>query len=229
MSVISLIRHGQASFGQANYDALSPLGQQQAEHLGQHLRTRGIGFDAVYCGNMQRHRQTAAGCLAAMGKNLPVAILDGLNEYDHDAVLIAHRPDFADKNALHDFLQQQDHPHRAFQQLYAQAVQQWIHSDGQGYPECWQTFQTRTRHALAELLAHTTHCKHVAVFSSGGPITAMVQPLLDLPDHAVFRMNDLMPNASITKLLRTHQGLVVSSINEHSAFDGRFSSLLSYR
>ena len=231
MSVVSLIRHGQASFGHANYDQLSSLGQQQAQHLGQQLGARGIVFDAVYCGSMQRHRQTATTCLAAMALDLPIQILAGLNEYDHEAVLTAYRPDFADKNSMRNFLQQQTHPHRAFQQIYAQAVQQWINSDPSAnqYPESWPQFQTRTRQALTDLLAHTSQSKHVAVFSSGGPITVILQQLLDIPDASAFRINDMMPNASITKLLRTHQGLAVSSINEHSAFDGHHANLLTYR
>jgi len=34
MGTLYLVRHGQASFGAANYDQLSPLGQQQCGQLG---------------------------------------------------------------------------------------------------------------------------------------------------------------------------------------------------
>ena len=48
MATIYLIRHGQASFGKANYDELSDLGQQQATRLGQALAQRMPAFDAVF-------------------------------------------------------------------------------------------------------------------------------------------------------------------------------------
>ena len=47
MTCIYLIRHGQASFGQDNYDCLSQLGEQQAHLLGQHFSERNIQFDQV--------------------------------------------------------------------------------------------------------------------------------------------------------------------------------------
>ena len=34
MSVLTLVRHGQASFFAADYDRLSPAGEGQARHLG---------------------------------------------------------------------------------------------------------------------------------------------------------------------------------------------------
>ena len=40
MSSVILVRHGQASFGKADYDQLSDLGYEQARHLGRVLRER---------------------------------------------------------------------------------------------------------------------------------------------------------------------------------------------
>jgi len=65
MGAIYLLRHGQASFGSANYDQLSPTGHAQAQALGAALRTRGVTPDHVVCGTMQRHVDTAKGALAA--------------------------------------------------------------------------------------------------------------------------------------------------------------------
>ena len=62
MTAIYLIRHGQASFGKAEYDCLSELGQKQATHLGASLKARAILFDKVIIGGMQRHQQTATAC-----------------------------------------------------------------------------------------------------------------------------------------------------------------------
>ena len=67
MSVIHLVRHGQASFGADDYDLLSALGERQSRVLGQALA--GIGPRIVHAasGEMRRQRQTAEACLGAMG------------------------------------------------------------------------------------------------------------------------------------------------------------------
>ena len=57
MASIYVIRHGQASFGAANYDKLSELGCRQAEVLGHYLRECNIHFDAVYSGDLQRQQK----------------------------------------------------------------------------------------------------------------------------------------------------------------------------
>ena len=44
MASLYLIRHGQASFGSANYDQLLPLGQRQADVSGQFFADVGLHF-----------------------------------------------------------------------------------------------------------------------------------------------------------------------------------------
>ena len=63
MPVIYLIRHGQASFGAENYDALSDHGWEQSRVLGRHLREQNLGVPRVLCGAMRRHRETAEAAL----------------------------------------------------------------------------------------------------------------------------------------------------------------------
>ena len=60
MAELFMVRHGQASFGTGNYDQLSALGERQGVWLGEYFAERGIAFDRVVTGSMQRHRQTAA-------------------------------------------------------------------------------------------------------------------------------------------------------------------------
>src|SRR5271168_3757589 len=58
MALLTLVRHGQASFMQDDYDKLSALGQQQSTALGQYwLRTQ-AGIDQVYYGPAKRHVHT---------------------------------------------------------------------------------------------------------------------------------------------------------------------------
>jgi broad specificity phosphatase PhoE len=58
MLVVHLIRHGQASFGQNNYDKLSTLGEQQCELLGRFCSEKNCVADLSLCGPMVRHRET---------------------------------------------------------------------------------------------------------------------------------------------------------------------------
>ncbi|MDI3338226.1 histidine phosphatase family protein [Defluviimonas aestuarii] len=85
MTELTLIRHGQANSGartEADYDRLSPLGQQQASWLGEHLRLTG-GFDRVISGTLRRQRETAE---ALNLDARPHALDERLNELDYFAL-----------------------------------------------------------------------------------------------------------------------------------------------
>ena len=58
MSVLLLVRHGQASFGAADYDQLSSLGEEQSRLLGASLAARGVRPDLVLRGSMKRARRS---------------------------------------------------------------------------------------------------------------------------------------------------------------------------
>ena len=93
MASIYLIRHGQASFGQQNYDDLSDTGVQQAKVLGRSLQNRVDQFDRVYLGTMQRHAQTAEHCFAQNENATDTQSWNkhsGWNEYDHQDILPCH-------------------------------------------------------------------------------------------------------------------------------------------
>ena len=92
MGKLYLVRHGQASFGAADYDQLSALGEQQSRRLGQWFLARSIRFDAVFTGTLRRHAQTLAGIEQGMHARHEAQALPGLNEYDSEAVVHAIHP-----------------------------------------------------------------------------------------------------------------------------------------
>lgn len=59
MTTLLLARHGQASFGQENYDQLSELGTLQAKMLGQHYGNSQRRIDAIFSGSLVRQRDSA--------------------------------------------------------------------------------------------------------------------------------------------------------------------------
>jgi broad specificity phosphatase PhoE len=58
MGTLHLVRHGQASFGAADYDQLSELGTRQCVALGEWMARRGLRFEAVLRGSLRRHVQS---------------------------------------------------------------------------------------------------------------------------------------------------------------------------
>ncbi len=91
MGRLYLVRHGQASFGAADYDNLSELGRRQAVRLGQYFRENDQSFDAVFTGTLRRHGQTWAGIAEGLRPEhaLPVIERASLNEYDPAAIIRA--------------------------------------------------------------------------------------------------------------------------------------------
>ncbi|WP_147487773.1 histidine phosphatase family protein, partial [Burkholderia pseudomallei] len=71
MTELLLIRHAQASFDAADYDCLSPLGDEQSARLGAWM-ARGARRPALIAtGTLRRHAQTADGCARAAGVDAP--------------------------------------------------------------------------------------------------------------------------------------------------------------
>lgn len=228
MAAIYLIRHGQASFGSDNYDQLSEKGKRQATVLGTHLKQRGIQFDAVFSGAMQRHAQTAEYCLQAMDCELPSSILPGLNEYDHETVFARHAPELQDKNSMAHFLAGFPNPAKAFQLEFEKAVTRWISGQfDHDYPESWPQFRARCIEALNAI--RNSPAKSIAVFSSGGPIAATTGHVLGLSDERCIEINWAIMNCSITCLLFNNEKTSLRYFNDFSHFETGDKQLLTHR
>ena len=89
MSRIFLVRHGQASWGAENYDALSELGHRQAAATGAWLAGQGVVPTRIISGELVRQRDSLAEVVTAAdwaGSSESGPVWD---EYDHLAVLAA--------------------------------------------------------------------------------------------------------------------------------------------
>lgn len=230
MGAIYLIRHGQASFGKADYDKLSETGVEQAQVLGKALRARLPVLDAVYSGSMRRHHQTAEHSLAALGERKAVTEHAGFNEFDHEEVVVRLKPIYANRLVMMADLARTLEPRRAFQQVFEQAVERWISgAHDADYRESWPTFKERCNDALADVLGELGPSKTALVFTSGGTITVICQKLLGIPDAQAFILNRTLANAGITKLVYGRGGVHVSTLNEHVHFEGMRRDLITYR
>lgn len=227
MGAIYLVRHAQASFGRSDYDRLSPMGERQSERLGQALAARGVKPDLVVAGAMQRHARTAELALAAAGLAVEVEVDEGFNEFDHDQVIVAHKPAYKRRAVLLADLARTGHPARAFQEMFTAATQRWTVSDGEGYAESFTAFCERSEQAVRRTADRIGKGETAVVFTSGGPIAAIAGRLLGGDDGLWLRLNPVTINTAITKLVSGRSGLTVISYNEHAHLDG--TDLLSYR
>ncbi|NKI42988.1 histidine phosphatase family protein [Streptomyces physcomitrii] len=227
MSVLLLVRHGQASFGAADYDALSETGYEQSRLLGAALARRGITPAAVLRGGMKRHEQTVAGLLDGARWQLPPAQVDAdWDEFDGDGVLEVLRPEFRDRSVLANHLAAAEHPGRAFQAFFEQATDRWRAGAHEGeYAESFRAFGSRVEAALgrAALLPGT-----VLVVTSGGPLATVVSRLLAGDDSLWGRLNPVMANSAVTKVVSGSRGMTCVSFNAHEHLE-HDRELLTYR
>lgn len=205
MGQIYLVRHGQASFGAADYDKLSATGVEQARLLGSWFASCQLRFGQSVTGSLRRHRETAEACLAALPDPLrPAQVLadPDFDEYDHTDVLVRHRPEFADTEAANAILARHDNPRRAFQQIFDDAMARWMGGQHDTeYRESWPAFRARCVRALRRLVEEAAAAQSAIVFTSGGPIAAICQELLGFPDRRAAELNFSLVNSAVTKLL----------------------------
>ncbi|MGQ0587077.1 MAG: histidine phosphatase family protein [Gammaproteobacteria bacterium] len=213
MGQIFLVRHGQASFGAADYDQLSPAGVEQSRLLGAWLGSAGQRFGRVVTGSLKRHRQTAEACVGALPEAARPAgdwhTDPGFDEYDHEEVLVRHRPEFGDPIAAKDFLGRDPNPKRAFQRVFAEAMARWMGGQHDAdYRESWGMFRARCLAALGRVVGTAGAAQSAIVFTSGGPIAAICQDLLGVADRKAAELNFSLVNSAVTKLLYNSEGRV---------------------
>ena len=220
MSTIYLIRHGQASFGAEDYDCLSNLGIKQSRILGQSLSRLNHRFHAIYQGSLKRHIRTAdevLRCFSEAGHTLPEPIIcDDFNEYDaiavwqhHISVLTTQKP------AITNDLKQIKTDYAAFQRIFEQVTESWISgkNDSDGCPR-WTDFKARVIHGLHALIERHGSGKDIAVFTSGGTISVILQHALDLSNRKTIELSWQIMNASISRIRYGGNKITVSGFND---------------
>ncbi|MFA9216074.1 MAG: histidine phosphatase family protein [Sphingomonadaceae bacterium] len=228
MGHIYLVRHGQASFGSANYDQLSTLGFEQSRLLGQWFANSRQSFQRVVTGGMARHRQTADTCLA----ELPRSALndtewltdDGFAEFNHHEVLLRHCPEFADPALFQRLLAERGRdssPMRAFEQIFRAAMQRWMGGwHDADYSETWPAFRQRCVTALERLHSvaedGSASVGSTIVFTSGGTIATLMQHILGLQDEQVTDMSWTLANCAITKLQHRPGQVSLAYLNNYA-------------
>jgi broad specificity phosphatase PhoE len=235
MGQIYLVRHAQASFGAADYDALSVLGVEQGRALGAWFARTGRRIDQIVTGSLRRHRQTAAALVEALPhatrSQMTDAIDRGFDEYDYDRILACHRPDLADGPALARHLAAHESPRREFQRLFVEAMYRWVDGEHDAdYAETWSAFGRRCAAALQRVVEQAGSSRNVVVVTSGGPIAAMCQSVLELPNRRACELNFSLVNCGVTALLYRPGQISLHVLNSYAHLeDGGDARLVTYR
>ena len=227
MAVAYLVRHAQASFGAADYDVLSDGGRRQAEVLGRELARRGVRPDRVVTGSMLRQRDTASLALSAAGWAIAPEADERWNEYDHVALLDHHRAESRRAFAVGVMTNGRA---RTVQRALDGALEEWIAAGA--CATCarpWPVFRDETASALGELLTSLGRGGTGVVVTSGGVVAAICTGLLGLAPEALVRLNRVVVNGSVTKVVRGRSGTSLLSFNEHAHLEGDDPALVTYR
>ncbi len=231
MASILLVRHGQASFGAADYDRLSGIGEAQSVRLGAALAANGETIDALWSGPMLRQRQTAQGVLAGLQSTLAPQWLDSLAEFDHREVILRHEPAYADHDSFVATMQSRPDAHAAFAAMFRGAMARWVGGQFDAdYSESWTAFQQRAQGALQRLAQEAGGEQRHLVVTSGGVISVIVQSLLGLSTEKALDLNWRLANGGITRINVDAKGrCTLHSLNEHAHFQGKHQHHLTWR
>ena len=219
MGVLYLVRHGQASFGAADYDRLSAKGLHQCERLGAWFSSHGIVFDAVLTGTLKRHLQSLEAIETGLAREHEALRWPGLNEYDPEALVRAVHGSVPDAPDSPEAVRQHF-------RLLRQGLLAWMNgrSQPEGMPAHAQ-FQAGVVGALDHV--RTQHADGAAlIVSSGGPISMAIGHVLGLQAEAVVELNLQLRNSALCELRVSPRRLTLVSFNtlphlgapEHSAW-----------
>ncbi len=232
MSVLYLIRHGQASLHGKDYDVLSELGHTQSQALGRSLAVHEpfgggatAGLDRVIHGPLNRQRDTATRLTESYissGAQAPIVEQhEGFREYPAFEIfahvfptLVETDPDFA------AIAGQTETPHKSLR-VFAALIERWVNGDcdleGTTLEE-YPAFAARVEAAFADLHQRYPNEK-IAVVTSGGPIGVLIGHVLSLAPTSRMALCWRIANASVSRVERVPhdaQGFVLSGMNDVS-------------
>jgi broad specificity phosphatase PhoE len=217
MTTLVLIRHGQASFGQENYDRLSEVGEKQAEITGRHLVEVGAEFDAMLSGEMDRQKVTGERAREAWPEAPELAVRPAFNEYDANGLFRAYLPQvLAEDSELAAQQREMFKNRRLFQRAFMRVTRKWLAGEPHeidGF-EPWADFRQRVADELAAIHRDHDRDARIAVFTSGGPIAVSVGAALNLSPEQTIELNWRVFNAAITELHSTRHGWALQHFND---------------
>lgn len=208
MADIFFVRHGQASFGQQNYDELSELGHEQSKVVGKSLALY-CKPSLFVCGTLKRQQQTLDNLIQGFDSSLvsdaESRTLEAFNEFDHDDVLNVVYPEYIDRSKMVADLKQHPEPKKMFHKMYEAAVSKWIRNEGV-FKEEFLDFENRVLSGFDHLVNSAMKGQTAIVVSSAGPIAMCMKRVLGVSVEKAFALNEIMANTAVTRVLFNERG-----------------------
>jgi len=230
-----VIRHAQASFGQADYDRLSELGFRQARLLEAFFSRIGTRFQSIYSGSLKRQVDTAEPLRSCFRPDVPqqeLSLLPEFNEYDSSAVIRTQLPHLIREDpSLEQDLPRLQSDRRALQRILDRSLSRWMSApeESEGL-ETWPAFNRRVQEGIARILSENGPGKTVALVTSGGPLSAILKMALSLSDRETIQLSWQVRNASVSTFKFNRERLTLSSFNNVAHLEiNREPELLTYR
>ena len=221
MQSITLVRHGQASYGAVNYDNLSELGHSQTLALGKALVAQNICPDVLVAGGMQRHLQTAQNIAHALSIEPELTTYSAFNEFAFREVVdsfLASNP---------DEIPPVDAPRTAFYRVLKLAMHAWSKDELGDLSETYDGFQARVVNGVQQLQQDFTDAKHIMVSTSGGAIAMYLGHVLGLTAEKTIATNLQIYNSSLHRFLVNDETSVLTGFNDVTYLHAH-SSMLTY-
>jgi broad specificity phosphatase PhoE len=225
MSHLVLVRHGQASFLEKDYDKLSAKGEEQGRFLGEYWASHKIVFDRVYTGPKLRQRETARITGEAYKRaGIPwpePRLLQEFDEFQAELVIERSLPGLLETDELirrmyADFEAAATRPEqfKTFQRLFEVVIGRWAAGElVVSGVEPWNDFVQRIRGALTAFAGNGSRGKRIAIFTSGGPTAVAMQHALDLSTPNTLKTAWMVRNCAYSDFLFSGERFTLSSFN----------------
>lgn len=202
MATLFLVRHGQASYGETDYDRLSRRGQDQARAVGEYLA--GLRLDATFAGPLRRQQQTiqhAVEAAADQGVALPPPMtVDELAEYPAFEMLKHLMPRLVAEDQRFATLETAPTP-RLLDEAFHTILRKWSHDEwAADSVERVGAFVERVKAGLDRVIRSVGSGARIACVTSAGPIGVAVGLTFGIPAERMVRTSIVIRNASITEL-----------------------------
>lgn len=229
MCRLLLVRHGQACFGERNYDQLSELGIKQAQLLGEYFYHSKLNCVFIGHGSLQRQRHTAEIVASELDEPVKLRQFDWLNELDSQSLLkhYAHLVELLppellrpDRHTDGDELLSQSSVSKTekglgltsqneeltfcmkkenFAQVFYQLLSHWANDKDCPF-ESFTAFQQRIIDGLVSLSHEYSTEDTLILTTSGGVIATIIQQTLQLSFEKMIETAVGLYNASVTEV-----------------------------
>jgi broad specificity phosphatase PhoE len=234
-----MVRHGQASYLEDDYDKLSAVGEKQAALLGSAWAHSKHVIDHLYSGPRKRQIRTAEIAADAYHRaGLPwpeLTIVEDFDEYQVEPLMRRHMGPLVEKHVhvrelYADYVRTKGTPQAgaAVEDLFRAVTTMWVRQEfDTGESESWLQFEQRVMMALDKVQANLTPDSHAVIFTSAGPSAIAVHSALQLDPVKTLELSWLVRNCACTEFFSNEKQLTLRSFNAvPHTFD---SSWITYR